>query len=81
MKLRYVIENDGDGTYSLSEATPSDPSYSFGASFDSVDEAKRIAEQSAPEPLTWKPGPEAWGTDVICVSQYFDDGVEPNRDR
>lgn len=30
--------------------------------------------------LKWKPAPEAWQPDALLVSQYLDDGVEPNRD-
>jgi hypothetical protein len=55
--------------------------------FVGVDAAKAHAEDlhrsdgsEDPEdhPLKWKDPPQAWQPDAIAVSQYFDDGVEPN---
>ena len=92
MKFRYVIERvaddevSGEPRYTLSEATPSDPSYRMGSSWGQpADEIKALAQQSAAsfDPdlvLVWKDPPAAWGSDVLAVSQYLDDGVEENRD-
>jgi hypothetical protein len=92
MKFRYVIERSidvvtGDEGYALSEATPNDPSYRVGYGTYTEEQAKAQAEQAAASfmdvketPLVWKDPPQAWGPDVLCVSQYLDDGVEENRD-
>lgn len=88
MKFRYVIERGGveDFTeremFCLSEATPDDPQFRVGSpSYYSVEDAKAAAEATPyVESLTWKPPPSEWLPDVVCVSQYIDDGVEENRD-
>lgn len=89
MRFRYVIERTadegGEPRFVVSEATPSDPSYSVGSGSYGYEEAKRLAEQGArsfdPEiELVWKDPPVAWGPDAAAVSQYVDDGVEENRD-
>lgn len=53
---------------------------------DAQAEAERLhrsdgSEDPADHPLVWKDPPEAWKPDALFVSQYLDDGVEPNRDR
>jgi hypothetical protein len=68
--------------------TPDDDTGSSGGkAYRTLEEAQAQAEadhkydgSEDPEdhPIVWKDPPQAWQPDALAVSQYFDDGIEPN---
>lgn len=86
MKYRYLIERNADTAdtayFCGTVNDEGNPEGTVGG-FDEVEDAMRAAESSHAtdghdDPITWKKPPQGWQPDAILVSQFFDDGVEPN---
>lgn len=88
MKYRYLIECDvqyGEDGYTTTRLEPGDDDGRSSGFYTTVQEAKdsvalHFAQEGQDEPV-WKDPPAAWLPHAMTVTQYVDDGVEPNRDR
>lgn len=86
MKIRYLIEADsryGADGFTISELQPGDDDGRASGFYATVDEAKayiaqHFSQQGYDDPPKWKDVPEAWKPHAITVTQYVDDGIEPN---